>query len=193
MDKSKNRPQFGDTAIRLGYLSDEQVRSALTEQTQRRKSGGSASPIGSLLQEKGLLTPLQIAAVLRQLAGSEVPLSEDGIRLAARLKVLHAGAGNVIGITSTVPADAARTTVELAVALAVMGQGKVLVVDANVRAPSLHALLDLPAAPGLSTTFLSARPHRRHWPPAWPRSAPCRPAARSPTSCRCACRHKRRS
>jgi Mrp family chromosome partitioning ATPase len=142
-------PQFGDTAVRLGYLSAGQVQEALQDQARRREAGV-ASPIGSLLRERGLLTPEQITAVLRQLAGGDMPLSEDGIRLAARLKVLHAAAGNVIGVTGTLAEDVSRTTVELAVALAVMGQGQVLVVDANLRAPSLHELLGTQLAPGLA-------------------------------------------
>jgi non-specific protein-tyrosine kinase len=149
MKTEQTPPQFGDTAVRLGYLSAGQVQDALQDQARRREAG-IASPIGSLLRERGLLTPEQITAVLRQLTGGDMPLSEDGIRLAARLKVIHAAAGNVIGITGTLAEDVARTTVELSVALAVMGQGQVLVVDANVRAPSLHQLLGTQLSPGLA-------------------------------------------
>jgi Mrp family chromosome partitioning ATPase len=153
--KPPRSPRFGAAAVRLGYVSADQVEQALSEQARERSRGVSASPIGSLLHEKGLLTPQQITAVLQHLAGSELPLSEDGIRLAARLKVLHAAAGNVIGIAGTVGEDAAIATAEVAVALAVMEQGKVLAVDANLRAPSLHRHLGTPAHPG----FVEAIPH----------------------------------
>jgi Mrp family chromosome partitioning ATPase len=141
--------QFGNTAVRLGYVGGQAIEDALGEQAQQRGRGNVVSPIGLLLQEKGLLTPEQITAVLRQLSGGELPLSEDGIRLAARLKVIHAAASNLIGVTAAVPQDATRTIVELAVGLAVMEQGRVLLVDANVREPSVHTLLEVPAAPGL--------------------------------------------
>lgn len=149
MKNQKQSQQFGDTAVRLGYVDDEAVQDALGQQRLQRGRGAAASPIGLLLQEKGLLTPSQITNVLRQLSGGELPLSEDGIRLAARLKVIHAASSNVIGVTAAVREDATRTVVELAVGLAVMEQGQVLIVDANVREPSVHDLLDVPTAPGL--------------------------------------------
>ena len=150
MKQSAPLSQFGDAAVGLGYLSADQVRDALEEQARRRGNGALGSPIGSLLRERGLLTPKQITLVLQQLSGGNLPLSEDGIRLAARLKVIHASTSNVIGITGTLAGDVAQTTVEIAVALAVMAQGQVLVVDANLRAPSLHKLMEMPLAPGLS-------------------------------------------
>lgn len=149
MKKKQPTSQFGVTAVRLGYVNDEALQDALGEQQAQRGRGGVPNPIGMLLQEKGLLTPEQITTVLRQLSGGELPLSEDGIRLAARLKVIHASTSNLIGVTAAVAADATRTVVELAVGLAVMEQGQVLIVDANVREPSIHTLLEVPLAPGL--------------------------------------------
>ena len=141
-------PQFGDAAVSLGYVGSDHVASALSDQAEQRQRLGHAHPIGSLLLEKGLLTPQQIASVLRHVASGALPLSEDGIRLAARLKVLHAAASNVIGITGSLSQDTAHTAAELAVGLAVMEQGEVLLIDANVRAPSLHTQLGIPLAPG---------------------------------------------
>nr|WP_316640535.1 hypothetical protein [uncultured Roseateles sp.] len=142
------KPRFGDAAVRLGYVSADAVNAALGEQAQQRRNAGTAGQIGALLMDKGLLTPEQITAVLRHVGASDLPLSEDGIRLAARLKVLHSAAGNVIGITGTLAEDAAQAAVELAVALAVMEQGQVLLIDANLRKPSLHQALGTEAAPG---------------------------------------------
>jgi Mrp family chromosome partitioning ATPase len=140
--------QFGDTAVRLGYVSSEQLQVGLDEQSVQRVAGRVPSPIGALLRDKGLLTPHQITAVLRHLTGGQLPLSEDGVRLAAQLKVLHAGAGNVIGVTGTLDEDVACATVEIAVGLAVMEQGQVLALDGNVRRPALHRLLQAPQGPG---------------------------------------------
>ncbi len=141
-------PQFGDTAVRLGYVSSEQLQISLDEQTHQRGVGRVASPIGALLHDKGLLTPSQITSVLRHLTGGQLPLSEDGVRLAAQVKVLHAAASNVIGVTGTLDEDVACATVEIAVGLAVMEQGQVLALDGNVRRPALHRLLQSPLVPG---------------------------------------------
>jgi len=148
MSGDQSKPRFGDAAVRLGYVSADAVSVALGEQAQQRQSAGSAGQIGALLMDKGLLTREQITAVLRHVGASDLPLSEDGIRLAARLKVLHSAANNVIGITGTLAEDAAQATVELAVALAVMEQGQVLLIDANLRNPSLHLALGTEATPG---------------------------------------------
>lgn len=147
---NKPRQRFGDTAVRLGYVSSEQVTAALSEQARRREAnGGRTGPIGSLLQEKGLLTPTQITAVLGHLASSDLPLTEDGIRLAARLKVLHAGQSNVIGLAGSVGEDAAAAAAEIAVALAVIEQGRVLLVDADLHEATLHERFGHPRSPGL--------------------------------------------
>jgi Mrp family chromosome partitioning ATPase len=149
MKTSEPPSLFGAAAVRLGYVSQDQVEKALAAQADARSHNARPGPIGALLMERGLLSPGQITSVLRHLAGGTLPLSEDGIRLAARLKVLHAGAGNVIGITGTLAEDASRTTCEVAVGLAVMEQGEVLSIDANLRSPSLHHSLGTPLSPGL--------------------------------------------
>lgn len=159
--------RFGDAAVRLGYLDADQVRETLLEQARRRRYSPLASPIGSLLRERGLLTPSQITAVLRHLSGGDLPPSDDGIHLAVQLRVLHAQAGNIIGITGSTRQDSARTTVELAVALAVMEQGAVLAVDADVRHPSLQALMQTPLIPGLTEHIAAGGAHA-------PLPLPCR-------------------
>lgn len=149
MSEPRAASLFGATAVHLGYVSEDNVERVLEAQADARSRNATSGPIGSLLMERGLLTPEQLTSVLRHLAGGALPLSEDGIRLAARLKVLHAAAGNVVGITATLPEDAARATGELAVGLAVMEQGHVLAIDSNLRSPSLHQRLGTPLMPGL--------------------------------------------
>ena len=149
MNAPRSASLFGATAVHLGYVSEDNVERVLEAQADARSRNATSGPIGALLMERGLLTTEQITSVLRHLAGGELPLSADGIRLAARMKVLHAAAGNVIGITATVADDSARATSELAVGLAVMEQGRVLAIDSNLRAPSLHERLGTPLSPGL--------------------------------------------
>lgn len=147
---ARSKESFGAAAVRLGYVSQGDVSQALDEQARRRSGGGPNALIGALLAEKGLLTPQQVTAVLQAAAQADLPLTEDGIRLAARVRVLHAAASNLVGCADlgTGP-DGARLATELAVALAVMEQGQVLLIDAHLRQPSLAGLLGVPGAPGL--------------------------------------------
>jgi Mrp family chromosome partitioning ATPase len=48
------------------------------------------------------------------------------------------------------PDGASRVAAQVALALALMDEGAVLVADANLRAPALNAHFDLPASPGLA-------------------------------------------
>ncbi len=59
----------------------------------------------------------------------------------------------VLGFTSSIPAEGKSTiTYNLAVVMAELGR-KVVVIDADMRKPSLHKLLEMPNANGLSTVL----------------------------------------
>jgi Mrp family chromosome partitioning ATPase len=148
---SSTQPNFGQTAVELGYVSQATVESTLAEQAQARSQGPTirgAGPIGALLVANGALSAAQAAEVLRRLAGTSLPLSEDGIRLAARLKVLHAAQSNIIGIAGTMPQDVAQLAAEVATGLAVMEQGEVLALEADPRHPMLAKRVGAPQASG---------------------------------------------
>ena len=143
------RELFGSAAARLGFATQADVSRALTEQT-RRKQQGRPGLIGALMQEMGMLSPEQIAGILYQLRGERVPLSEDGIRLAARIRTIHAAASNTILFTGVdVDDGVSATATEVASALAIMEQGAVLLVDVNLRAPQVHKNFQISQAPGL--------------------------------------------
>jgi capsular exopolysaccharide synthesis family protein len=62
-----------------------------------------------------------------------------------------------IAMTSLQPEDGKTSLVtNLAITLAQLGAGEVLVIDADMRRPNLHEVLDVPQAPGLST-FLTGQ------------------------------------
>jgi capsular exopolysaccharide synthesis family protein len=70
------------------------------------------------------------------------------------------GQMKVLAFTSAIPAEGKTTvTYQLGLALAELGR-KVLIVDADMRRPSLHRLLQEPNAVGLSTAIATERPWR---------------------------------
>lgn len=147
----KSLEQFGATAVRLGYATPGDVSKVLQEQHVRRVTGKAPSLIGTLMKEMGILSPEQIGRVLKQLASNRIYLSEDGIRLAARLKATLSEHDKVVVITGAAHGDGVSSAAaQVGVALALMGEGPVLVVDANVRAPSQHFLFGITQMPGLA-------------------------------------------
>lgn len=71
------------------------------------------------------------------------------LRTSVQLLVLDRGVRRVLLAPVRSGHDAADAAAELAASLAAAGQ-RVLLVDADLRAPSLHRRFDLPAAPGLT-------------------------------------------
>jgi capsular exopolysaccharide synthesis family protein len=83
-------------------------------------------------------------------------ISGDAVRLAARLKASFGGEERLLLFTGVFPGEGVSTIVaQIARAFALMGETQVLLVDANLRAPSLHEAFELPRQPGL-TEFLEA-------------------------------------
>lgn len=91
-----------------------------------------------------------------QTDGGEDPMwplrvPEDAVRLAARLRVACTTPEKVILFTGAATGDGVSTIVSrIGIALAQMEQGPVLLVEANVRAPSLHVTFEVTPVPGLS-------------------------------------------
>jgi capsular exopolysaccharide synthesis family protein len=86
-------------------------------------------------------------------------LSEDAVRVAARLRTLHAQEHNTIAFTAVGDQDGSSSVAaSVAVALAQMGQGGVLLIDANLRSPSLHGTFALPLSPGLAELIAGTAP-----------------------------------
>jgi capsular exopolysaccharide synthesis family protein len=93
----------------------------------------------------------------RQRAASARPpgVKDDGIVLGTRLKALLADAQRTLLFTGTAERDGVTTVaIQVALALAQMNEGDVLLVDAALRRPSLHETFDLSPAPGLSDVIV---------------------------------------
>ena len=57
--------RFGSTAVKLGYITSEQLIEALTIQVQENVNDGRHRLIGSILREQGYMNIEQIDAVLK--------------------------------------------------------------------------------------------------------------------------------
>ena len=127
---------FGRTAVAMGLISDVQLRKALSVQYGRpRVTSNKRGPSASLVVDQEPDHP--VAGALRALR-SQLLLRPPGQRPA------------VITITSVDEKDG-RTFVasNLAIAFSQIGK-RVLLIDANLRTPSLHHLFDFPNERGLS-------------------------------------------
>jgi capsular exopolysaccharide synthesis family protein len=145
------RELFGAVAVRLGFARPQDVDTALEEQAKQRALGARAERVGTLMLRMGLIADDQLAAVLAEAIRHPRLLSEDSVQIAARVKAVHAHEHNVLVVTGAASGEGATTVAaELAVALALMEQASVALVDANLRAPSLDRLFSVPDAPGLA-------------------------------------------
>jgi len=143
---------IGATTVRLGFATADQVQKALEEQRARIARGDKNVLIGVLMEQMGIITTGQLLKVLNHYHQTgRVPISEDAVRLAARLRANTTDEQRVITFTGAEVDDGAPTVAaQVAEALALMGQGEVLLVDANLRAPVLHGLFSLNQQPGLT-------------------------------------------
>lgn len=86
-------------------------------------------------------------------------LTEDAIRLAATLKASNTEAHKIILFTGVATQEGVSTVAaQVALALAQMSQGSVLLLDANLRSPSVHVIFEVPQVPGLSDVIEQKMP-----------------------------------
>jgi capsular exopolysaccharide synthesis family protein len=81
--------------------------------------------------------------------------TESAVSLAARIRTAFGEDGRILLFTGATAGDGVSTvTSQVALALAQMEQGPVLVVDANLRRPSLGDVFGVEPGPGLSDVIL---------------------------------------
>lgn len=147
----KSTEPLGVAAVRLGYATPDQIQSALEEQQTRTSRGGKNALIGLVMEEMGILTAEQLMSILNQYEDTHIPISDDAIRLAARFKATLSDDEKMMMFTCGYGLEGNTTIVtQIAVALSLMNQGGVLIVDANLRTPSLNRRFNLDQIPGLS-------------------------------------------
>jgi capsular exopolysaccharide synthesis family protein len=101
------------------------------------------------------LAPVASGVALTMLADPQSPAAEAYRSLAANLRFAYADRQlQTIGITSAAAGEGKSTTVaNLAIALA-EGGGRVIVIDADLRRPMMHALFGLERQDGLASVLL---------------------------------------
>lgn len=146
---------IGERAVRLGLATTDNVAAALREQ-HSRASAGRGPLLGALLVEMGLLTPAQLVRLLDESPLSGFHLGEDAVRLAAQLPHLIDRPQRTVLFTAARTGQGVSTVAsQVALALALMGEKRVLAIDANLRAPELHEKFRVHRSPGLAEAVTS--------------------------------------
>lgn len=151
----------------------ERIKEALERARQERQQSGNA--FGSTPAERGRTEPAQISYTQtrhvevsdeflrerRVIAGCEPDSFTDayGILRTQVLQRLRENNLNVLAVTSPgVDEGKTLTTINLAISLAMEVSYTVLLVDADLRHPSIHAYFGLEAGLGLSDYLVSDKP-----------------------------------
>jgi len=146
-----SREPLGKKIVRLGIATEAQIDEALKLQQSRSSEQGEHIPLGALLVEMGKLAPAQLVKLLDDSGLTGFRLQEDAVRLAAQFHRRMSEADRLILFTSpTVAEDSSTVCVQLSLAMALMGQGPILMIDANLRQPSFHTMFKMENAPGLA-------------------------------------------
>ena len=143
------------TALELYKDQESQPR---TRQQAGRAAGGQALPPPIVYSRtKSLNIPLSVLRQHRVMAAYDKGPFVDAIKI-LRTQVLHRlreNNWNVVGVTSPGHGEGKTlTAVNLAVSLAMEMTQTVLLVDANLRNPSVHELFGLKNCPGLADYLL---------------------------------------
>ena len=67
MSETTSEKRFGLLAVKKGYITAEQVMNARAIQVKEKNELRKSRPIGTILQEQGLMTLMQIDEVLQEL------------------------------------------------------------------------------------------------------------------------------
>lgn len=114
----------------------------------------SASGVGTVaFLDEGIVTPSQVCAIVASLRDAHSIVGEELRLLRSRLRTASAtnSAPRCIGLTSALPGEGKSTVaLGLAAALAREPGRRVLLVEADLRRPTVSSSLGLPPAPGLS-------------------------------------------
>jgi glycosyltransferase involved in cell wall biosynthesis/Mrp family chromosome partitioning ATPase len=149
--KMADSSYLGNKMVQLGYLSEGKLFERLKEQASRNNNGENIL-LGDLIVQEGELSREQLNTILDIHNLDQLRLSDDAVRLAARLRASFETAGSIImftGISEDHGAVEVASQVAHAMALT-QGSGKVLLIDANCRNPQLHNNFAIKNKNGLS-------------------------------------------
>lgn len=143
--------RFGETIISLGFATSDDLQAALAEQKARESRGEKPILIGMLMVKMGVITLSQfVTAINSRNNDLNFILSEDAVRIVTRVKSLLLETDKVISLSSAVENEGVSSLVsQFAIALALIGDGSILLIDAHPDKSSLHKIFRLPQSPGL--------------------------------------------
>lgn len=137
--------RFGEAAVALGLATRDDVLYALSQQFNypyAPEEQRNVSPELVMLRE-----PFGLRAEAFRALRSQI-----------MMRVYGAGERTALAVISPDSADGkSYTAANLAVAMAQLGSGRTLIVDANLRGPRLHEIFDVPNRSGLSSVLSGRR------------------------------------
>ena len=71
--KRKRPRRFGEIALEKGFITEDLLSKALSEQSEARAHGRAQKPIGEVLLELGYMSMDQVIAVLDELTSAQYP------------------------------------------------------------------------------------------------------------------------
>lgn len=147
----KPKERTGDRAVRLGFITSEQLGVALSMQSERKVLGKPHLPLGMLFLDQEWIGVAQLIELLGKPSATLSALPKDAIDLAARVVAYTEEGPQILAFGGFQEASGTTAIVaQLGVVLALMDHAPILLVDANDRNPSLHTRFQIPQAPGLS-------------------------------------------
>ena len=142
--------RFGEVAVSLGYLTEDDLAESLVAHIALRNKPGGGAPFGSFLRAMGRLSAEQVSNVLRHQTDDHPVASAAAIEVAARLRAAHGSTdGAILAITAELSADAVAAAMDLALGLAAIDDGHILMIDANPKGITLHQKLNVRSSPGI--------------------------------------------
>lgn len=141
---------FGETIISLGYASADDLQRALQEQKLRQSREEKPILIGMLMVEMGIITLTQLVKTINiHRQDLNLFISEEAVRIAIHVKARFSEKDKVISFSSAVAREGVTSLVsQFAIALSLMGESPILLVDAHPQRADLHRLFNCRQNPG---------------------------------------------
>lgn len=155
----KAKERTGARAVRLGFVSAEQLATALSIQTDRRLANKPHLPLGMVFLDQEWISVAQLVELLGKPSATLAALHKDAIDLAARVVAYTEEGSQILAVIGFQEGSGTTAIVaQLGIVLALMDHAPVLVVDANERNPMLHTRFQIAQQPGLAEYLLGCEP-----------------------------------
>ncbi len=162
--KANAKEPIGSLVVKHGFATQEQILEAIEEQKAQKTDGKDHVKLGLLLVQKGIISTDQLLTVVENYNRRHTLISDDAMRLAVKIRTATMGM-RVILFTGIGEGDGVSQLMqEVGYAIAMMDQGKVLLLDLDFKTPTLHRMAEYPSdgikepLPGLSDVLEGSIP-----------------------------------